>query len=199
FPIDRQCENERRSMRLVVLGPQPTAVRLDDRTADGQPHAHPVLFRGEERLEYLVRKVDALAAIAYFGLYRIPNAANPDLETLVAGRCVHRIHAVADEVDQNLLNLDAVERHEWKIAFDVLVDTDTTTRSFFGHEVARFGNDAGERGGVPRLNGPFEQGSDTTDDLRRRVGVTDDPIHDDLCALQIGWIALEPALTGVRV
>src|SRR5215470_2916711 len=99
-------------MRFIVLGPQPAAVGLDDRTADGQPHAHPVLFRREEGFEYLVRKVDAPATIAYFGLYRIPHPADPDLEDLVTGRSVHRIHAVADEVDQNLLNLDAVERDE---------------------------------------------------------------------------------------
>src|SRR4029077_17238319 len=118
---------------------------------------------------------------------------------LVTSRGVHRIHAVADEVDQNLLNLDAIERDKRKIPFVPLADTDGTTCSLFGHEVARFSNDASERRGVPWLNGLSEQGSDTADDLRRRVGVPDDPIHNDLYALQVGWIALKPALTGVRV
>src|SRR5262245_54587670 len=96
---------------------------LDDRTADGQPHAHPVLFGREKGLEYLVGKVDAPATIADFGLYRIPHSAHPDLDSLVAGTSIHRIHAVADEIDQNLLNLDAIERDKGKIAVDLLVDT----------------------------------------------------------------------------
>src|SRR5262245_60062088 len=32
--------------------PQPTIMRLDDRTADGQPHPDPARLRREERVEY---------------------------------------------------------------------------------------------------------------------------------------------------
>ena len=69
-------------LRFVLPHPQPSAVRLYNRTADRQPHAHPVLFRREERLEYLVRKLDAPAAVTDLGLDYIPLSARAYPKTL---------------------------------------------------------------------------------------------------------------------
>src|SRR5262245_44903961 len=129
-------------MRFVLLGPQPPAVRLDNRTTDRQAHAHPALFRRKERLEYLVRTFDPPAAIADFGLDQIPHSAHAHPDNAVTSNGLHRIDAVAEEIDENLLNLDAVERGMWKVAFDIGVNTNATPCGLIRHEVTRFGNDA---------------------------------------------------------
>src|SRR6185295_6041640 len=116
------------------------------------------------------------AAVTDFGLHHISHSAHAHRKNSVARNRVHRVHAIAYEIDQNLLNLDAIERDRWMIAFDVFVDTDATTRRLLGHEAARLGNDASERRGVPRLKGLSEQGPDAADDLRCGVGVADDPL-----------------------
>src|SRR5258706_14165367 len=48
-------------------GPQPAAVRFNDGTADGKPHAHSLRLGAEERLEELVQSlgVNPRARIAY--------------------------------------------------------------------------------------------------------------------------------------
>src|SRR5262249_22755903 len=47
----RKREGDGRAARLVVDRPQAPTMRLDDRTADCEPHAHPVPLGREERLE----------------------------------------------------------------------------------------------------------------------------------------------------
>ena len=65
---DGQREPEDRTMRLVRAGPQPPAVRLDDRAADRQADADAFGFRRVKRLEHLlgVLRVQAAAGIAHF-------------------------------------------------------------------------------------------------------------------------------------
>src|SRR5689334_23501664 len=48
----RKSDVEDRTTSALVLGPYPTALRLDDRTRDGQAHAHPALFGGKQGLKY---------------------------------------------------------------------------------------------------------------------------------------------------
>ena len=119
--------------------------------------------------------------------------------TLIVQRRIHRIQAVSDEIDQNLLNLDAIERDKRKVAFDIDVHTNAAPRSLLGHEVARFGNDARERRAAPRLHGLPEQGADAADDIRRRVGVPDDALDRDLRALDVRRLGGQPTLAGVGV
>src|SRR5262249_30890680 len=131
------------SVRLIPLCPQPSAVRLDNRTADRQPHTHPMRFRRKERLEYLVGPLDAWAAITDFGLDQIALSAHAKPEESVPRSRVHCIHAVADEIDENLLNLDAIERDKWKVAFDINFHANATTLCLVSHKVPHFRNDVG--------------------------------------------------------
>src|SRR5271156_3897997 len=50
-----QSEMKRRASPFVGCGPQTPAMRFHDRTADRQPHAAALRFRGEEGIEDLVR------------------------------------------------------------------------------------------------------------------------------------------------
>jgi hypothetical protein len=49
-----QGEVECRATAAVAVGPDPSAMRFDDRLADCQAHAAALWFRSEERIKYLV-------------------------------------------------------------------------------------------------------------------------------------------------
>src|SRR5499433_4248265 len=55
----RKRKVKRRTPVGIVFGPKTPAVGLDDRSADGQPHAKPVALGGVKRLKDLVELVPA--------------------------------------------------------------------------------------------------------------------------------------------
>jgi hypothetical protein len=57
FSLDNHWYREvkRRAPIPIVLGPQSTAVRLDNGAADGKPHAEALTFGGIKRLENLIQ------------------------------------------------------------------------------------------------------------------------------------------------
>src|ERR1700754_4034028 len=55
LPPDRQAKAERHAARHIAHGPDLTGVYFDDRSADGQSHAHPRFLRGEKWLKDLVK------------------------------------------------------------------------------------------------------------------------------------------------
>ena len=93
------------------LGPNPASMRFDDRTADRQPQSHTAFLGTRKRLEKLrqLRGVDAPAGVGD----RYPDQAvrcacgrYGDVAHVAAGDC---LDAIADQVDQHLLDLDAVD------------------------------------------------------------------------------------------
>ena len=99
-------------------GPQAAAMRLDDRTADGQPHTSPVIFGRKECIEDLFRLLrgkshtgitdrDQQLSIAGF---------RPDGKLTSASHSLHGIDTVEHEVHEYLLQLDAVRHDVGKIA-----------------------------------------------------------------------------------
>src|SRR5262245_28088538 len=109
-PRQREREADDRAPCLVVGHPQGPPVRLDDRTADGEPHPHAVLLGREEGLEDPVGVLDAGSGVAYLDADRAALvAARANLER--AGSLVqalHRLDPVADQVDEHLLHLYAI-------------------------------------------------------------------------------------------
>jgi len=53
-PEPPQGKVERRATPVVAVGPDPAAMRFDDRLADCQAHAAALWFRSKERIKYLV-------------------------------------------------------------------------------------------------------------------------------------------------
>ena len=47
----RQCELKRRAGTVVIGGPQPPAMSINDRTANRESHAHTTGLSGKERSE----------------------------------------------------------------------------------------------------------------------------------------------------
>ena len=98
-------------------------MRLDDRTTDSKAHAHPFLFRREKGFEYSVQVFNAASAIADLDLDSVivwPVHTHP--HDFVALQGVHCVHPVPNEVDQDLLDLDAIEWDRREVAVDIDVD-----------------------------------------------------------------------------
>src|SRR5882724_7677431 len=99
-------------------GPQAAAMRLDDRTADGQPHTSPVIFGRKECIEDLFRLLrgkshtgitdrDQQLSIAGF---------RTDGKLTSASHSLHGIDAVEHEVHEYLMQLHTVCHDVGKIA-----------------------------------------------------------------------------------
>src|SRR5262249_45478611 len=107
----RDREMKGRAMLRVRRRPEPASVRLDDRTADRQAHAHAAALGGEECIEDLshARLIETHARIlhGHDHVVVVWPRANDDLARPVADRR-HRLHAVHHEVDENLRQLDPI-------------------------------------------------------------------------------------------
>jgi hypothetical protein len=95
---------------------------LRDRTTDGEPHAHAILLRRKKRFEDLFWLREARPVVADFKKDRANFAsASPDRQGLrfIAVR-PHCVHGVANQVHENLLDLDPVGgRYRQCVAYPV--------------------------------------------------------------------------------
>ncbi|EEF26336.1 conserved hypothetical protein, partial [Ricinus communis] len=106
--MDGELDTERRAGRRAARG-DTAAVARDDGTADRQAEAHAVGLGRKERLEQAcaVGVGDARTAVAYADKDHAVVPARAQFQA--AGReAVHRLQGVHHQVDQDLLQLDAV-------------------------------------------------------------------------------------------
>ena len=91
------------------------AMGFDDRAADGQTHAHAVWLGREEAVEQAVEVLrDDSRAAVLDGAAQCHGMRHggPDGDpALCASRLLHGLYGVDDEVDNHLLELDAVSQH----------------------------------------------------------------------------------------
>src|SRR5687767_4655206 len=102
-------------MWLVALRPDASAMRLDDRTADGQPHPHPVLLRAEEWLKDLVIGAKPRSTVADLRVNEVLDLMHTHAEDTLALRGLHGLDPVAHEIDQHLLKLHTVQAERRKV------------------------------------------------------------------------------------
>src|SRR5574343_1180171 len=111
--LDRYGEMENSAAFAPRRGPQAALVELDDRAADGQPDAHALGLGGVERGENLFHVLlgqpvtlvgDGDLQHAVVDLPRVQGQL-PAFERHVA----HRLDAVLDQIEQHLLDHDAVD------------------------------------------------------------------------------------------
>jgi hypothetical protein len=90
-------------------------VRLNDGTADGQSHSHPVGLGGEEGIEQLLHipRIDAASAVPHFyhQLVVFPLARPDEQFTWTVGNGRHGLDAVDHQIHDYLLQLDSVAEH----------------------------------------------------------------------------------------
>src|SRR5258708_1310871 len=111
-----QSEIKRRATPVIAVGPNPAAMRFDDRLTNCQAHAAALRLRRKECVEYLV--VLAWGRPGPWVMNRNLDLAVPTqlrLHREHAARVLHRLDTVEHEVHQYLLKLHPVRRDFGKI------------------------------------------------------------------------------------
>jgi hypothetical protein len=95
-------------------------MRLNDGSADGQSHAHSLGFRRKERLEdaFKIRPADPSSGIFDGNEYAMAIglfAANSEYPGTIIDRA-HGLNGIGNQVEQDLLQLNAHGRYTWHIA-----------------------------------------------------------------------------------
>ena len=130
-----------------MRGARPTSGRRDQdyRSADRQSQAHAAALGREEGLEYLPgdRRVEPGPGVRYCNRYlagRIHRCANtqPAREAI---RTAHHLDGVANQVDQQLLNLRAVGVHIGGTGAQLRLERDGLAADLEAHELEGLGND----------------------------------------------------------
>src|SRR5215475_16116029 len=110
-----QGEAEDGAAARAVLDPDPAAMRLDDGAADREPESHALALGGDEGLEQVRGHLgrQSRPGIGDADLRHVVGRRDGgDLEPALACRLDHDLDGVANEVDQHLLDLDAVGEHQ---------------------------------------------------------------------------------------
>src|SRR5215831_10414343 len=109
-----QGEAEDGAAARAGLDPDPAAMRLDDGAADREPKSHALALGGDEGLEQVRGHFgrQARPGIGDADLRKVPGGGGCDLEPALARRLDHDFDGVANEVDQHLLDLNAVGEHQ---------------------------------------------------------------------------------------
>src|SRR3546814_11245989 len=109
-------------------------MRISDWSSDVCSSDLSIPLRRDERIEYSFQRFDSSAPITDFGLHDIPNPARAHPKYFLARDRVHRFESVTHEIDQNLLHLNAIERQERQIAFNINVHTNRSEERRVGKE-----------------------------------------------------------------
>ena len=170
---DGKGEVEGASAIFIRADPKASFVRLDDRAADGQAHAHPLRLRGEERLEDLLHFLlaDSLAAIAhedFHGLLVAPPRADAQ-HPLLFGHLVHRLQAVAGEVHHDLFDLDRIGHHRRDVGRQFTDDLGASLLQFQVVDRNRLLDQIVQRNGGNMRAGFLHEVADPAEDFRRAV------------------------------
>lgn len=83
-------------------------MELSNRPADCEAHTHPLTFRCEEGLEYLLWVFYAGTTVADTDLNHVLSLLDGKAKDSIFRGRTHGLHTIAQEIDQNLLNLDPI-------------------------------------------------------------------------------------------
>src|SRR5580704_62628 len=120
-----QIEDKGRPGMSAANHSEAATMRFDYRAADREPHSHAERLGRDERLEYGVRHLggDPGSGIDHGDLDGL-FAVVPDLDDDRSSRAVrrfHRIHRVAEQVQQHLLNLNSVGQNDCTAGIDLQI------------------------------------------------------------------------------
>jgi len=106
----------------VVLNGDGPAVRLKDGTADRQPQPQSALLCGVEGNEDLIqlcwRNANARVGDGDFDRAGVRSCCPDGNSTIRRGAGGHGIHGVDQQVEQDLLQVDAISSHVWQVGRD---------------------------------------------------------------------------------
>src|SRR6185503_13089635 len=188
----------------VALGPEPSAMRFRDRATDGEPHAHAARLGRDEWLEdpFEVSRRNAAAAVRHRHLHArlFRDMARGKLQFAIRYRQpAHRLAGVHEEVQQNLLHLDAVAHDDRQAGIELHADTDVTGDELAIRDLEDLSHRRAEIDGPPKHFALLEEGPQPVDHLRRaNIGVDD--IAQDVAQLgDVGLAVVDEAERRFRI
>ena len=203
FGGDRQGESKRRAVRLVWRRGQLTAVGLDDRTADRQAHPHAARLGGVEGIEHRVgsRRVEPWSRVADLDEHHAGTDLSSDQLQLTwpVTYVLHRLDGIHHQIQDDLLDLNAVCRDEWLGGGQAHVEHDRMPLQV----AAQHGRGLGDRlVDVQRPNTrghPPEECADAADNVAGAPAVPLDQAEVVSSFLHVRWLSRQPAerRTGV--
>src|SRR5690606_854560 len=121
--------------------------------ANGQTHPHAIALGSEERIENPVGKLNPVTVVPDLCLDRGLGPPHAHGKNPVIGHSVHGLHAIADQLHQNLFDLHAVQGDLGKVSVDSDIDLDPATRRLFGHQIAGLDHQVPDRSVYPHVHG----------------------------------------------
>src|SRR5260370_22222621 len=197
----RRCELKDSTTRRLGRCPYPSTVRLDDRTADRQPYSHPV---GLGRVKCLERAFEALRRWSRPRISHrdkravgcIACAADQQL-SLPFVHCAHCFNGVDDQVQQHLLQLNAIPLHHRQLLRESGLQCDAMPDNLV----------AGQGGGVEdhlvhvervvARGYLFNEAADPSDDVARSIAVLDDTPESLPDFTHVGRLRANPTQGGL--
>src|SRR5690606_18805894 len=137
--------------------------------------------------------------VADFRLYDVADLTHLETQYFPSCRGIHCIHAIAHEIDQNLLNLDRVQRNGRDITRNVEFQMDTASGRLVRQKLAGLSNDIPHQSDRSRRCRLTEQGPDAAHDISCSISVTNDALCGGLCAIDVRRFGRQPTMAGMRI
>src|SRR5690349_11591072 len=154
-------------------------MRFNDRSADGESHAEALRLGGHERLENTVQVFasDSAAPVAN-GAHHLATAAfeaRRDRDAaLVYVERRHRLAGVDDQVEDDLLQLDAITQDQRQIGIEYDVDRNVSRQEIVPRKFEHVLDHVGQVDGLAGNFAALEHGTQSLDDFGRADVVGDD-------------------------
>src|SRR5580704_2236591 len=198
-----QRELEDGAVWKIRRRPQLATVGINDRAANRQSHPHALWLGGKERFKELVRprRVEPGARV----LDRYSHAAGlivggSDMQLpLPLHRFRHCLNAVHDQIQHDLLKLDAIANDRIEIGGQRGFDSDAMTAELGAHENDYLPDQVVDIDRDHLGRGLAREGSDALDDIPGAVAVSDDASRGLPRFLEIRLVGFEPEQAGVRI
>src|ERR1700722_448054 len=187
---------------MVVRSPQPATVRLDNRSADAQAHTGSMFFSCKESVEDLAGLVGWQAYARVCDGYQqllldVVLGTEGELTRAVDG--LHGVDAVDHQVHQYLLELDPVGFNKRVIGCEIGLYQNRMLASLVAQQNLHLPNQLIDIDALLGHRALSEEQPDAVNDLRRAVGIANDQGRPGARALDIRWLAIEPAHAGRSV
>ena len=178
-------------------------MRLDDRTADRQSHAHAIRLGRVECVEESVQalRLQSRAPILHGDAHAVCSiclGADQQLPRPLV-RSAHRFDGVEDQVEHHLLKLDPISRNERQAFRQLCLQQSPGSAQFAARQCDDFADHLVDVQQVLARRGLSDERTHPADDVAGSSPGPDDPIESLSNLLRIGWLHIEPAQSGLRI
>src|SRR5215471_297961 len=187
--------------RAIRHGPDATSMRLDDRTANRQTHAHAAGFCRVKRIEHALSVVcvESLAPISYRHEHAVRGGVRGGDQQLwpPISSSTRRFDRVDNQVPHDLLQLNPISLNERQMLGELGLNQDAILPRFATGEY----EDLAERivdiqAGSPRGH-LLDEGANPADHLAGPSSTADDSIERLPYLVQIRWLGVKPAQSSL--